>query len=90
MILYGLRQDMEFKFDKIKFYVNKENRDNEFDKILKDLLEKEDLTIEYHTINYLPKTKGEGRMLSLKGYYDGDYHNVFHLNLYEEIIKTED
>lgn len=90
MILYGLRRDIEFEFDRIKFYVNKENRDNEFDKILKELLDNKDLTIEYYTINYFPETKGGGRTLSLKGYYDGDYHNVFHLNLYEEVIKTED
>lgn len=90
MILYVLRQDIEFEFDKINFYVNEENRNTEFDKRLKELLEDKDLTIEYHTINHFPKIKGGGRALSLKGYYDGDYHSTFHLSLYEEIIKTED
>lgn len=32
----------------------------------------------------------KGRVLSLKGYYYGDYHSTFHLSLYEDIIKTED
>lgn len=89
MILYALRQDIEFEFDKIKFYVNEENRNAEFDKRLKELLDDKDLTIEYHTINQFPKRNGGGRALALRG-YRGDYHSTFHLNLYEEIIKTED
>jgi hypothetical protein len=90
MILYALRQDIEFEFDKIKFYVNEENRNTEFDKLLKELLDDKDLTIEYHTINYFPKRNGGGRILALRGYRGGDYHSTFHLNLYEDIIKTED